>query len=56
MNDDYFSVWLPRELMEEEWRDIDALRRKDPRQQKRIDERLDQTPSRPLDSDEEEED
>ncbi|KAK0743529.1 hypothetical protein B0T18DRAFT_392286 [Schizothecium vesticola] len=54
MNDDYFSVWLPRELGEKEWQDIDALRRKDPEQQKRIDERLDQTPSRLLDSDEEE--
>lgn len=54
MNDDYFSVWLPRELVEQEWQDIDGLRRKDPKQQKRIDARLDQTPSRPLDSDEEE--
>lgn len=53
MTKDIYTIYLPRELTVNELLAIDALRIKDPRQQKRIEERPEKTPSRPLDSDEE---
>ncbi|KAK5659159.1 hypothetical protein OQA88_1249 [Cercophora sp. LCS_1] len=52
---DHYTVWLPRKLEAQDWKAIDNLRVKDPRQEKRVRERPDKSQSRDLGSDEENE-
>jgi hypothetical protein len=54
MTSDTFSVRLPRVPTPKELADIEALRLKSTKEQLRVDQRLAVTPSRPLESDEEE--